>query len=512
MFELAYTEEQKQNLSTKFNRMLSDKRFRESEVHADDTDGRTVYDSDFSRIAMSAPIRRLQDKTQVIPLDKYDFSRNRLTHSVEVLCIARGLALGVERVLRDNGICDFKHQELVSILQTAALMHDIGNPPFGHQGEKAVQTFFTDTILNHPWLRDYFSQLSPIQKADLQNIEGNTQGFRILCRLELAKDDNSYNLTKTTLSTIVKYPYNAIDGNKDSKKEGVPVPHEQEKFGYFEAERERYENIWQELGLQEHQRHPLTYLLEAADDIAYTVCDVEDGVRYGLITIADIQDIFRKKDEEIPYDDIKALVGRLSYSNELQWQYDIQSLRIKVQSQMIIACTKEFCRNFREIVDGAYHGELLKNSEANILRDIFKKLGKEVIHSEMVTSKEREGKEAIEYLLDGYLSALLLLDENTPEDFPEYELYASISTNYRKAACETGKNVPTDIYKKFLLVTDYIFGMTDRFLMDTYHNEEIRTLILRVKSKIDSIRHRKVNLWWNRMLFSCKGLLRRNNN
>ena len=488
MFRLDYTEEQKRILRDKFSGMLSIERFRRSEVDTDDTDGRTAFDSDFSRIAMSAPIRRLQDKTQVIPMDKYDFSRNRLTHSVEVLCIARGLALGVERVLRDNGIYNFKHQELVSILQTAALMHDIGNPPFGHQGEKAVQTFFTNTIQNHPWLRDYFSQLSPIQKADLQNIEGNTQGFRILCRLELAKDDNSYNLTKTTLSTIIKYPYNAIDGNKDPKQEGAPVFHEQEKFGYFEAERDRYENICKELGLQEHQRHPLTYLLEAADDIAYCLSDISDGIEKKVITIPLFIEEFKK-------------IWKRS-------QYDMQSLRIKVQSQMIIACTKEFCRNFSEIVEGTYHGELLKNSEANILREIFKELGKGVIHSEMVTSKEREGKEAIEYLLDGYLSALLLLDENTPEDFPEYELYASISANYRKAACEKGKNVPTDIYKKFLLVTDYIFGMTDRFLMDTYHEEEIRTLILRVKSKIDGIRHRKVNLWWNRMLFYCKDILK----
>lgn len=483
MLEIKCSNRKKQALKAKFEKMLDGKRFRISDSTPDDTDGRNDFDNDFSRIAMSAPIRRLKDKTQVFPMDEYDFSRNRLTHSVEVLCIARGLALGVEKVLRENGLYDLPHQELVSILQTAALIHDVGNPPFGHQGEYTIQSFFRETILNNPFFAEQFAQLEPIQQKDLQYIEGNVQGFRVLCKLGLARDEYSFNLTKPSLCTIVKYPYSSEEGNQ----KGKGIPHEMEKFGYLNSEKDRYVDIVESLCLLEHQRHPLTYLLEAADDIAYLVCDVEDGVRYGVIDIEKIKKVFEKYDKRNQYVEIKELVAHLSDENELNLQCDIQSLRIKAQSKMIMACTKEFCLKFDKIIRGKYKGELLENSEAKILRKIFKELGKVNIKSERVVVREREGKEAIEYVLDGFLSAILLLTPQTPEYFPEYQLYSYISPNYRKIACEEGEDVPTNIYKKFLLVTDYVFGMTDHFLMKIYKDEEIHDLIQRVKSKIDTL-------------------------
>lgn len=483
MLEIEYSYRKKRVLKARFETMLDAKRFRISDSKPDETDGRNDFDNDFSRIAMSAPIRRLKDKTQVFPMDEYDFSRNRLTHSVEVLCIARGLALGVEKVLQANGLYDLRHQELVSILQTAALTHDVGNPPFGHQGEYTIQSFFKDTIYNNPFFAEKFAQLEPIQQQDLKYIEGNVQGFRVLCKLGLARDEYSFNLTKPSLCSIIKYPYSSEEGNK----KGKGIPHEMEKFGYLNSEKDRYFDICESLGLMEHQRHPLTYLLEAADDIAYLVCDVEDGVRYGVIGIDKIQKVFKKYEKKNNYEEIKNIVASLSDEDELQLECDIQSLRIKVQSKMIMACTKEFCLKFDKILRGTYRGELLKNSEAKVLRKIFKELGSVNIKSELVVAREREGREAIEYVLDGFLSAILLLTPQTPEYFPEYQLFSYISPNYRKMACEEGEEIPTNIYKKFLLVTDYVFGMTDHFLMKIYKNEDIHDLIQRVKSKIDTL-------------------------
>ena len=307
-----FTAEERDELNRKLENYLRPIRFREPSVTPDATDGRTPFDSDFARVALSAPVRRLQDKTQVFPLPYYDFVRNRLTHSLEVLCIARGLGLGVEKVLSQNGLFEIGkipqyHHAISSILGTASLIHDIGNPPFGHKIEKIIQNYFQN--ISSSFIKKKFDELNDNQKEDFYHIEGNVQGFRILRHLALAKDEFSYNLTMPTMATIVKYPYSSKRGNKNPK-EGYP--HEQEKFGYLNIEEQEYFKICDTLGMRhEGHRHPLTYLLEAADDIAYSVCDLEDVYKDGLISPDKIKEKFELaikeegttfKDEKIKQD------------------------------------------------------------------------------------------------------------------------------------------------------------------------------------------------------------------
>lgn len=482
------TEKERKYFNERLENYLLPERFKTSSTNPDPTDGRTPFDSDFSRVALSAPVRRLQDKTQVFPLPKFDFVRNRLTHSLEVLCIARGLGLGVEKILNQNGLFEAGkkpelHHAITSILETAALVHDIGNPPFGHKIETAVQEYFKN--IPNAFVKHYFDQLEDkIQREDFCNLEGNSQGFRILKHLALANDDNSYNLTMPTLATIVKYPYSSLDGNK-GKGEGIP--HELEKFGYLQAEAGDYHRICDTLHIRhDGQRHPLTYLLEAADDIAYSVCDIEDAYKNEIVSVDDIVKYYNESGYH--NEEIDECIANLVSDNQVTEQCNVQSLRIKLQSRMIIECTKTFCDRYFDIIEGNYKGELLEDSSAAPLKEFCKKTIKPVFKNYEIVQKEHEARIAAQYLLDAFLKAVLLLTPKTPQDAPEYLLYSQISPNYRKVACEENVNVPTNLYKKFLLVTDYIFGMTDSFLMFVYEDQEIHDLIMRVQCKIDNQR------------------------
>lgn len=470
----------------RFEQMLQPTRLRESSVQKDQTDGRTPFDSDFSRVALSAPVRRLQDKTQVFPLAEFDFVRNRLTHSLEVMTMARGLGVGVEKILAQEGfnlidrdINDPMRNAISKILEVSSIVHDLGNPPFGHKGEKAVQTYFRKTqgLVGQ---NVHSELLNDIERKDLQNIEGNVQGFRILCHLALADDDYSYNLTCPILSTIIKYPFSSVDGNK---KTDNPFT---KKFGFLQSEAERYNEICKRLGLQAGQRHPLTYLLEAADDITYSACDLEDGFRNGAITIQDIKKHLTP--ENVDDETILEHVNKLNEENSsLHNELLMQKLRIAIQSKMIIACTKAFIANIDSIIEGTYTKSLIDDTQYCSLCKSLRDLDICNFNSIDVTSKEDEGINKMLYLLDGYSKAMILLHEETAPFAPEFQLYQTISPNYRKVACK-GEKVPAHLYDKLLLVTDYIFGMTDSFVMTMYENETIKELILRVKSKIDNLK------------------------
>lgn len=471
----------------RFEQMLQPTRLRESSVQKDETDGRTPFDSDFSRVALSAAVRRLQDKTQVFPLADFDFVRNRLTHSLEVMTMARGLGLGVEKMLIKEGvdlinrnIDDPMRNAISKILEVASLVHDLGNPPFGHKGEESVQNYFRKT-------QGFVAQnvqsdlLNDKERKDLQNIEGNVQGFRILCHLALADDDYSYNLTCPILSTIIKYPFSSVDGNK---KTDNPFT---KKFGFLQSEVERYNLICHKLGLHMGQRHPLTYLLEAADDITYSACDLEDGFRNGAITIQEIKK--RLTPENVDDETILEYVDKLNEENSsLHNELLMQKLRIAIQSKMIIACTKAFIANIDSIIEGTYTKSLIDATRYCSLCKSLKDLDICNFNSIDVTSKEDEGIHKMLYLLDGYSKAMILLHEESDIFSPEFQLYQTISPNYRKVACKVTHKVPMTLYEKLLLVTDYIFGMTDSFVIKMYEDEKIKELILRVKSKIDNLK------------------------
>lgn len=219
-------------MSANLIKMISPIRFRDSRIVPDKSDGRNPFDSDYSRIMLSSHLRRLQDKAQVFPLEKSDFIRTRLTHSLEVSCFARGLGLGVEKYLLNKGIISTKELGYIpKILEVAGLIHDVGNPPFGHFGEEIIKSYFRqlDSRSANPNVKKAFERLKQEEKADFLNFDGNVQGFRILRKLGLAKDNDSYNLTMPVLATIIKYPYSSIEGNK----KGENTVYSQKKIWIF---------------------------------------------------------------------------------------------------------------------------------------------------------------------------------------------------------------------------------------------------------------------------------------
>lgn len=508
-----------------FVKMLTPTRFRKSTLCSNDFEFENPFESDYFRIITSAPFRRLQDKTQIFPLADCDFVRRRLTHSLEVSAYGERLGRMVEEELVKNGklsnSCQVvKNHNIATILKVAGLVHDIGNPPFGHFGEQTIQEYFSDMNSkslqsNHTRMAllsakktekqtgakeeqsvillfdrkveakgnvlKAFSKLSEKEKADLIHFDGNVQGFRVLRHLGLSMDDNSFNLTMPMLSSIIKYPFDSTDGNKKG------MGHICEKFGYFQSEKDAYERMCQELGLAKYKRHPLAYLLEAADDIANVTSDVEDGWKMGIITSGEIEEKF--KDFENTYlhlDEIKKSLrdtnescGCHELSEEALEELAIKEFRIRAVRLLINEAAKSFVEKFNTIVTEAACGNPTVKQQWDDLWDNNKtksslsELQKKTYSAHSVLKSELQGEHIITSLLDLFLGAMFV--DDAPGKFDsvkskEGKLYNLISENYRRMVMKKGEKYPEDPYRRFQLVIDFIVGMTDSYAMD-YCNE-----------------------------------------
>jgi dGTPase len=270
--------------------------------------GRSVYQRDYDAIIFSSSFRRLQDKAQVFPLAKSDYVRTRLTHSLEVSCVGRSLGqlIGEDLKLNDKIPKELAASEIGNIVAAACLAHDIGNPPFGHNGEKALQEWFT-TKTGQSALEGLTDQ----EKADFEGFEGNAQGFRILTRLQNTDNEGGLQLTCATLATFTKYPRPAsIIFNEHPSHKGKGF----KKYGYFVGEAQLFEEVAAEVGLSRRHsecsgwfRHPLAFLVEAADDICYGINDIEDGYRLHHLSFNEAADLLRPippKSELTQYDSI----------------------------------------------------------------------------------------------------------------------------------------------------------------------------------------------------------------
>ena len=265
-----------------WNKLLCTDRIRTYQKSTISKDLRTEFEKDYHRIIGSASFRRLQDKTQVFPLDKSDYVRTRLTHSLEVSSFAKSLAQNVgERIVQDNLDSEFtlKNKEDISnILQCAGLLHDIGNPPFGHFGETTIRDWFKNNLSKLEYKGQSLDEyLEPQMIKDFYHFEGNAQALRLVTKLHFLVDEHGMNLTKALLGTMIKYPISCLDINKKSGNIKT------KKMGYFYADKDTFKNIHDSLELKGN-RHPLTYLLEAADDIAYKTADIEDSMEKGNIS------------------------------------------------------------------------------------------------------------------------------------------------------------------------------------------------------------------------------------
>lgn len=447
-------------MSNKWEQLLKPETFRErSDIK--NFDGRDPFENDYGRLISSAPIRRLQDKTQVFPLEQNDFIRTRLTHSLEVSYIGSSIGKSIEGHLFKNNLLnkDKYSGHIGSILRCAGLIHDLGNPPFGHFGETAIQNFFIDFFDNNT-----ATTLDQNEQKDFIYFDGNVQTFRILRKLQYLVDENSYNLTFPTLATIIKYPSSADKGNKRKNAKRIA----EKKFGYFNSEIKDYNKINDSLGLN-NNRHPLVYLLEAADDIAYSAADFEDGAKLGIIGFNEIREVFEKnlsknKDLLNVLDNYHAenkdkSLDRLSLT--------VQRFRILTQGKMIEGVINCFIENYDKIINGEFEYELLDKSSCCDIRKSYKELQHIVFDNKKIMQTELAGGEIIKGLLDIFVNASYKDTFNANGNNKETRLYKNISSSYRYFY-ENINDYPNEEYKKLQLIVDFISGMTDSYALNLY--------------------------------------------
>lgn len=444
--------------------LFEDKRFR-AKSPTISSDGRNPFENDYGRLISSAPIRRLQDKTQVFPLDKNDYIRTRLTHSLEVSYIASSLGQSVERFLveKKEDISMHKYGCLSSLLRTSGLVHDLGNPPFGHFGEIAIQDFFKNFFDKYPKIARKFTEQ---ERADFENFDGNIQTFRILSKLYYFGDEYGFNLSFSTLATIVKYPSDSVTGNKGKDAKGIA----QKKAGYFVTEEDKYNTINDYLQLN-HRRHPATYLLEAADDIAYSAADIEDGVKQGIISIDEIEALFSEKlenNKEEVLTHIKCLKQKYSSRGKVNDSIIVQKIRILTQRIMISSTIETFISNYDTIMRGELEDELIMVSNARDVRKAYKEIQSKIFMYKPILKKEIAGREAIMGLLTIFVEAALSDNfKANGGNTLECRLYNLVSASYRMFY-EKYEHYENQLYCKLRLVVDFIAGMTDSYAIDLY--------------------------------------------
>lgn len=447
----------------KWQLLLGEMRFREKSPTIP-SDGRNPFENDYGRLISSAPIRRLQDKTQVFPLEESDFIRTRLTHSLEVSYIAGSIGQSIEKILLDKKDITINEKGLLSsLLRVSGLVHDLGNPPFGHFGEEAVREFFTDYFRKEKDVTES-NVLDELERADFENFDGNVQTLRILSKLYYFGDEFGYNLTYSSLASIIKYPSNSLDGNKGKSSGEIA----KKKFGYFSTEKETYDEINDYLKLN-RRRSPIVYLLEAADDIAYSAADIEDGIKLGIINIFDVKDIFSKNlttNKESVIKKIDELIDLYS-KKKINKSIIIQKFRIHTQRMMIEEIINSFVDRYDEIMNGTLEEEIIEISKASDIRKAYKKLQYKVFDDKNIVKKEIAGWEAIYGLLKIFTRASQSPNFKDEGNTYESRLYKMISSSHR-IVFEEVETYKKNEYKKLQLIVDFITGMTDSYAINLY--------------------------------------------
>jgi dGTPase len=469
-----------------WKKLLNDKRvgqFFGKEPSA--ADSRTPFERDYGRAVFSTPVRRLQDKTQVFPLEEHDAVRTRLTHSLEVSSVARSFGRQAATWLADQGFCDKQSiHDIETISATCGLIHDLGNPPFGHAGEEAIQSWAKNKIdeevaKDPPLGNAIFDQLrDPAQKAkceqeitDFLLWEGNAQTLRLISQLQVLADEYGINLTCATFSAARKY---VVPSNKTDKRDNGD--HEKSKPGFFRSEQDIVEAVSNATGTG-GRRNPLTYIVEASDDIVYSTGDIEDGVKKKILGWEFLKRELRKhagdsdKVLEKVIQDAEKKVKYTPKSREVGDDEVAQAFRSYAIAAIKDSAFERFCSAYPEIAEGEYHQELVKDPDcgASGLVRACKKVGQEFIYISQSTLKlELMGRKVIHDLMNVFWEgASLCGSEKEPKSckrgFPS-KAYKLISTNYRKVFERTLKEaILPEWYCRIQLVTDQIAGMTDTY-------------------------------------------------
>lgn len=420
-------------------------------------DGRNEYQKDFDRIVFSEAFRRLQNKTQVIPLPETDFIHTRLTHSIESSCVGRSLGhlCGVElKNIYKEELREVSSYDIEALVAAACLSHDIGNPPFGHSGEDAISEYFRGSKAE-----SFIIGLNDKQKHDLQQFEGNAAGFRLLTHSYQHDTDRKggLSLTYSTLGVFTKYPKESLPESRNSGRVS------QKKFGYFQADKEVFEKTAGYLGLEYDQkdgsriyrRHPLAFLVEAADDISYILVDFEDGYKLKLVSFEEI------------YTLLDGIVSRYTDSHRRELDkirnHDekIGYLRSRAIGALVKDVSEAFLRNSEDILKGEYDkhlfGETISHNE---LEQIRKTSVDKIYNSKPVIEIETAGYVVLSGLLDAFLHAAF---DNGKGNYGK-KTRRLIPQRY----LQVDRDDPEYQYKLILNITMYVGGMTDSYAVETY--------------------------------------------
>jgi dGTPase len=428
--------------------LLSNQRSLEKTVKHEKS--RSAFEQDYDRIIFSHPFRRLQDKTQVHPLPEHDFVHTRLTHSLEVSSVGRSLGKRVgEVILQRHKILQdsFSFHDFGAIVAAASLAHDIGNPPFGHSGEDAISWFF-----NAGAGQQYKSFVNDFEWADLTTFEGNAQGFRIFNKERY----QGMKLTFGTLAAFSKYPRQSQILKRD------PSRRSQKKYGFFQSEKHVFEGIAKQTGLIKFEefswsRHPLAFLVEAADDICYHLIDLEDGCRMGLVSYEQTVELFANilKDR---FDADK--LNRIDSINER-----IGTLRALSVGKLIDECCQLFLDEEENIMTGKFDISLTDViPSAAVLSDVIRISVEKIYRSKHVMETEAAGFEVLPGLLEVFTEATIATVGNANSTKKHESIMRLMPP---EVLLDINQN-KDHIYMALMCCVDFISGMTDRHAISLF--------------------------------------------
>ena len=432
-----------------WKKLISNKRFGQEHKHAERHDDRSEFKRDYDRLIFSSAFRRLQNKTQVFPLPGSIFVHNRLTHSLEVASVGMSIGNDISRrvIQKQPDLKDTLVEEIGTIVSAACLAHDLGNPPFGHSGEKAIQTFFSEG----PGLK-----IKPMVSSefwdDITHFEGNANAFRILTHRFKGRRQGGFVMTYSMLASIVKYPFaSSLAGNHG-------------KFGFFASEAESYRKIADELGIScksapgeplKYARHPLVYMVEAADDICYEIMDIEDSHKLKILSYAETEHLLLSFFDE----DIQQKIRQRIIDEELTDENEkVVYMRASVIGKLENECVTAFLAHEEEILAGTFEGSLIDHiseRQKKAYKECEKISYSKIYQSKPVLDIELSGYKIMATLMEVFIEAAV-----NPSRFYSKQLLRRVSSQY---------DIENEnLEERIMAVIDYISGMTDIYALDIY--------------------------------------------
>lgn len=432
-----------------WKQLISNKRFGQEYKHAERHDDRSEFKRDYDRLIFSSAFRRLQNKTQVFPLPGSIFVHNRLTHSLEVASVGMSIGNDISRrvIQKRPELKDTLVEEIGTIVSAACLAHDLGNPPFGHSGEKAIQTFFSEG----PGQK-IKSMVSSEFWDDITHFEGNANAFRILTHRFKGRRQGGFVMTYSMLASIVKYPFaSSLAGNHG-------------KFGFFASEAESYRKIADELGIfcksapgepLKYARHPLVYMVEAADDICYEIMDIEDSHKLKILSFAETEHLLLSFFDE----DIQQKIRQRIIDEEMTDENEkVVYMRASVIGKLENECVAAFLAHEEEILAGTFEGSLIDHiseRQKKAYKECEKISYSKIYQSKPVLDIELSGYQIMATLMEVFIEAAV-----NPSRFYSKQLLRRVSSQY---------DIENEnLEERIMAVIDYISGMTDIYALDIY--------------------------------------------